>query len=72
MKPNEAAWQKFRRGDPLTNQELDSLIEASEWGCDFLEARGETGGVLSALRLDLESLRGFKLARKRAKMEAWR
>lgn len=57
------AWEKFRKGDGLTDLELDALICDCKLGCAFLQNRDETGGVLLKALLDMETLRGYRNAR---------
>jgi len=57
------AWERFDRADHLSNIELDALIESVATGIAFLEARGESGGVLYKARINQISLLGFKRAR---------
>ena len=58
-------WAKFRRGDALSKQELEALIMECQTGISWLEARGETGGVLFKARIDLETLLSFQHFRAR-------
>jgi len=59
---NKVAWEKFDRGDHLDNDELHALIKSVRAGIAFLEARGETGGVLFKARLNLNDLEGYQRA----------
>jgi hypothetical protein len=60
MKP---LWEKFDRGDPITDSELGMLKKQIEQGISYLEARGERF-VLFKSRLDLERINGYIRARK--------
>lgn len=60
----KVAWEKFRKGDPILDDELEALIQNAEDGIEFLINRQETGGVLFKTRMDLETLRGYQRARR--------
>jgi len=57
-------WETFVKGDHLSDADLTVLIQSAEEGLRYLRARGEH---LAASRtcMDLESLRGFEVARRR-------
>lgn len=57
-------WNVFGCGDPITDEELNTLIVSAQSGIEYLEARGEKF-VLFKTILDLETLKGFQNARKR-------
>ena len=57
------AWTKFDFGEHLTDSELNLLITSLDRGIDFLDARGEHGGVLFKARLERQALIGFRDAR---------
>ena len=58
-----SVWQKFDRGAALSDGELEQLIQLNKQGIEFLESRGETGGVIFKARLDLATLESFQRAR---------
>ena len=58
----KAAWDKYDRGDHLTDEELRMLIKSADQGADYLSARGEWLARAKTLT-DLESLRGYLRAR---------
>ena len=62
----KAAWEKFDKGDHIDDAELRALIKNVREGIAFLEARGETGGVLFKARLNLGDLEGYQQARRRS------
>ncbi len=66
MKSMKQLWAIFDTGVHLTDGELDCLLQGITTGIQFLEARGETGGVLFKARMDQATLLGFKMARKRS------
>ncbi|MEI6297349.1 MAG: hypothetical protein WCO84_06975 [bacterium] len=65
MQKTQDQWKTFDKGDPLTDSDLECLIESVTKGILFLEARGETGGVLFKARLDRERLMSYQIARER-------
>lgn len=60
----KSRWEKFDRGDLLSDEDLDVLIDNVEQGIEFLEARGETGGVLFKALVNSERLHSYRFARK--------
>jgi len=60
----KAAWITYDKGDPLSNEVLNSLISDVKQGIEFLKNRGETGGALFKARFDRGALLGFKTARR--------
>jgi hypothetical protein len=65
MRSLKKLWATFDIGDHLTDGDLARLIENVDKGIEFLEARGETGGVLYKARLNRASLVSYQDARRR-------
>ena len=57
------AWQKFRNGDALSNEELTDLVKFAKEMEIGLQVLGETGGVLYKLRQDIAALESFQFHR---------
>jgi hypothetical protein len=58
------AWQAFRDGDPISDEELIAMMLEAETALHYLEHRGEAFSLAtSRTRLDLESLQDFARAR---------
>jgi hypothetical protein len=58
------AWQVFRDGGPISDEELIAMMLEAENALRYLEHRGESFSLATfKTRLDLESLRGFARAR---------
>ena len=62
-------WQKFDRGDPITDGELKELINSAKEGLRYLRARGERFVSYKTI-LDIETLRGFQSTRKAGRVSA--
>lgn len=58
------SWARFDRGDPLGTAEIRQMVRDGRAAEKFLSERGETGGVLFKLRLDLSQLEGYLNARR--------
>jgi len=63
------AWEKFDRGDHLTTPELRKMAVQGRQAEKFLADRGETGGVLFKLRLNLNAIEGYLYERAKARKE---
>jgi len=70
MRSLKTLWSMFDRGDSLTTPELLALYDNIQKGISFLEARGETGGVLFKARLNRESLSTYLESRSKQRAEA--
>lgn len=57
-------WDTFAKGDPLTDDDIKSLIKSAESALEYLDARRERF-VSFKTRLDLERLRSYQTARKK-------
>lgn len=57
-------WEKFHEGNYISDEELDHMIELSEKGLEYLNARGKRFYLAAYVtRLDLVKLKGYKRAR---------
>jgi hypothetical protein len=60
------AWQRYRDGDPIFDDELRALIKDTRNAIDTLIYRREFGIATRTLCQDLATLEGYQRARKEA------
>lgn len=62
------AWEKFDRGDHISDDEVKLLIRSAEQGANYLSARGESLAFHKTVT-DLEALKGYLRARRAQKRQ---
>lgn len=59
----EASWERFRRGDALTDRELTQMVKAATAAEAFLRDYKQSPALLFRLRLDIVTLTGYLQSR---------
>jgi hypothetical protein len=57
-------WERYRRGDLITDHELEVLLKDTKRALDSLVYRSDYGVVTRALAADVAALEGYQRARK--------
>jgi hypothetical protein len=68
MNKNEV-WKRYRRGDHITDHELEVLLKDTKRALDSLVYRNDYGVVTLALAADVAALEGYQRSREIRKLE---
>lgn len=60
-------WERYRKGDPILDSELDALIKDTQAALDALAYRSDFGVAVRVLAQDLSTMEAYRTARRESK-----